>query len=202
VTVPYIYPLSEARARLSHLVKGMIASDSGPALMGQYGRPQAVLVAWDLFDHMRDLLSELEVARALVAVRARTTHPSGATYAPLSALSPTSTSNEVIRFWPDVVSDLRTFSSPDIDIALEGIAAGTLTGQPLADAQTDDKWSWLLVTSTHPTAHYLIWRLGRDDRAELVAVLPAGEPVTRAWQPASEPEHEPAVADRASDRVG
>jgi hypothetical protein len=188
VTVPYIYPLGEARARLSHLVKGMLASDSGPALMGQYGRPQAVLVAWDLFDQMRDLLSEFEVVRDLTALRARTTHPSGVARAPLSALSRTSSSHDVIRFWPDVVGDLRAFSSPDIDSALVGIAAGTLAGQPLADTATGDRWSWLLVTSEHPAAHYLIWRRYGDDQTELVAVLPAGEPVTRAWQHAPEPE--------------
>lgn len=60
MTVPYIYPLTEARAQLSTLVKAMVAGDSRPALMGQYGRPQVVLVTWDLFDHMRDLLSELD----------------------------------------------------------------------------------------------------------------------------------------------
>jgi len=193
VTVPYIYPLSEARTQLSHLVKAMVGGDSGPALMGQYGRPQAALVAWDLFDHMRDLLSELEVVRALPTLQARITHPSGVTCAPLSTLSPTTASQEPICFWPDVVGDLRTLSSPDIATALEGIAEGTLVGQALPDEGQDEQWSWLLVTSADPTAHYLIWR-DVDDRTELVAVLPAGDLVARAWQPAPEPE-----ADQGSE---
>lgn len=187
MTVPYIYPLTEARTHLSHLVKTMVAGDSGPALMGQYGRPQAVLVAWDLFDHMRDLLSELEVLRALPTLHARITHPSGVTCAPLSALSPTTASPEPICFWPDVVADLRALSSPYVAAALEGIAEGTLVGQTLPDGRPDEHWTWLLVTSAAPTAHYLIWR-NLADRTELVAVLPAGDLVARAWQPAPEPE--------------
>jgi len=187
VTVPYIYPLSEARTQLSHLVKAMVTGDSGPALMGQYGRPQAVLVAWDLFDHMRDLLSELEVVRALPTLQARITHPSGVTCAPLSTLSPTTASQEPICFWPDVVGDLRALSSPGIDTALEEIATATLDGQPLTGAPDAEQWSWLLITSAHPAAHYIVWRQV-DGQSELVAVLPAGDPVTRAWQPAPEPE--------------
>lgn len=186
MTVPYIYPLTEARTHLSHLVKTMVAGDSGPALMGQYGRPQAVLVAWDLFDHMRDLLAELEILRALPTLQARITHPSGVTTAPLSALSPTTTSQAPISFWPDVVADLRTVSSPDVTAALEGIAEGTFVGQSLPGAPADGPWTWHLVTST-PGAHLLIWR-EHDNRTELVAVLPAGDVVGRAWQPAPEPD--------------
>lgn len=187
MTVPYIYPLTEARAQLSTLVKAMVAGDSGPALMGQYGRPQAVLVAWDLFDHMRDLLSELEVLRALPTLQARITHPSGVTTAPLSTLDPTTTAQEPISFWPDVVADLRAVSSPDVVAALEGIAEGTLVGQTLPDAAADERWTWHLVTNAEPGAHLLIWR-DVGDRTELAAVLPAGEVVARAWQAAPEPE--------------
>jgi len=198
VTVPYIYPLSEARTQLSHLVKAMVGGDSGPALMGQYGRPQAVLVAWDLFDHMRDLLSELEVVRALPALQARITHPSGVSCAPLSTLSPTTSSQEPICFGPDVVGDLRALSSPDIDVALEGIAEGALVGQALTAARPDGHWSWLLVTSAHPAAHYIVWRRV-DGQSEPVAVLPAGDPVTRAWQPAPEPD--PAEGEQPDEHV-
>ncbi len=42
------------------------------------------------------------------------------------------------------------------------------------------------MTST-PGAHLLIWR-DHDNRTELVAVLPTGDVVARAWQPAPEPD--------------
>lgn len=110
------------------------------------------------------------------------------TCAPLSTLSPTTTSQELICFWPDVVADLRALSSSGLDAALEGIATATLVGQSLPHERSDERWRWLLVTSADLTAHLLVWRDVNEDRTELVAVLPAGDLVARAWQPAPEPD--------------
>ncbi|MCL3863033.1 hypothetical protein [Actinotalea sp. K2] len=194
MSVPYIYPLNEVRAQIGVLVKNMAAGVHGPVIIGPFGTPKATLVSWELFDHIRDLLSELEVLQAVPHLRDRLAHPAGATTAALSTISTTSSSPQPVRFWPDVVADLRSSASPHLDEALQGATAGQLQGQPLTDERLEGRWSWFLVTSpvtgTAPApAHYVIWR-HHDHTLEIVAVRPAGDVIARAWQPAPDPETE------------
>ena len=195
--VPYIYPLSEVRQKLGDLVRDMAAGEHGPVIIGPNANPRAVIVSWALFDHVRDLLSELEVLHAVPQLRERLAHPSGTATAPLGALAPTSASTTPVRFWPDVVADLRTATSAELVLALERIVTGELAGQGLADERLPGRWSWFLVTlpaagTALAGAHYVVWR-ELDDETELVAVLPAGEPVARTWQPAPDPHDGAAV---------
>jgi len=191
VSVPYIYSVTETRLALSHLVTDLAAGTHGPVILGPHGRPKATLIAWDLFDEMRDELSALDVLRAVPALVERMAHPSGVGTATVGALTG-SASTPTIRFWPDVVTDLRTAQTSDVSQAIEAIATGELAGEPLLDARLVGRWSWHLVThaiSTAPaTVHHLIWR-HVDDRIELVAAIQASDAVSWAWQAGPSPEY-------------
>ena len=190
MSVPYIYSVTETRLGFAPLVEGLTAGTHGPIILGAHARPKVTLVSWALFDQMRDELSVLDVLRAVPTLAERTTHPSGAGYAAVGALTG-SPSTETIRFWPDVVGDLRGGAAPGVDDTINAILAGVLDGEPLVDNRLTGQWAWFLVTHTTGTnvaiAHYVIWRhVGSE--LELVAVLPASDTVARAWQPSPDPE--------------
>jgi len=189
VSVPYIYSVTETRLALSRLVTDLADGIHGPVILGPHGRPKATLLAWDLFDEMRDELSALDVLRAVPALVERLTHPSGASTTTVGVLTGATSSAEV-RFWPDVVADLRDVVTLDVTEAIEAIATGELAGEPLEDGRLAGQWVWLLVTRATGTApatgHYIIWRVA-DGQVELIAVLRASGGVTRAWQPAPAP---------------
>ncbi|MGV8965969.1 MAG: hypothetical protein ACOH2F_06785 [Cellulomonas sp.] len=190
MSVPYIYSVTETRIALSHLVTDLADGTHGPVILGPHGRPKATLLAWDLFDEMRDALSTFDVLRAVPTLVERLTHPSGVGTATVGALTG-STSPAKIRFWPDVVPDLRATLTREVAETIDAIATGDLAGEPLEDARLAGEWAWLLVTratGTDPVmGTYLIWRVDNAE-LELVAVLPSSEGVTRAWQPAPDPE--------------
>lgn len=191
MSVPYIYSVTDTRLALSRLVTDLADGSHGPVILGPHGRPKATLLAWDLFDEMRDELSALDILRAVPALVERLAHPSGVGTATVGKLTG-STSPTTIRFWPDVVADLRSALTPDLTQAIDAIATGELAGEPLEDARLTGEWAWLLVTQTRTAvphaAHYLTWRR-TNHRIELVAVLPASKVVVRSWQSAPDPEN-------------
>ena len=182
MSVPHIYSVTETRLALSHLVTGLAD--------GTHGRPKATLLAWDLFDQMRDALSALYVLRAVPALVERLARLSGVATATVGKLTG-STSPAEIRFWSDVVADLRSALTLDIVEAIDAIATSDLAGEHFEDARLAGQWAWLLVSHTISIApanvDHLIWRR-IDHRIELVAALQASDAVARAWQPGPDPE--------------
>ncbi|MGC5168692.1 type II toxin-antitoxin system prevent-host-death family antitoxin [Luteimicrobium sp. DT211] len=187
--IPYIYPLTEAKARLGHLVSGVAASEHGPVLLGRRGVPDAALVAWADFDELRDELGALEAGTHVDVAAERVQHPSGPTTAPLSDLAPSIGAGDVVTFWPDLVTDLREHPSEVLADVLVEIASGGLHGTPFARGTLGPQWRWFLVTENTdgPTGWHVIWRT-TDDDVELVAALPISPLLHRTWRAGPEPE--------------
>ena len=190
-SVPYIYSVTETRLAFAPLVNGLTDGTHGPVILGPRARPVATLLAFALFDEMRDELSILDVLRAVPTLAERVTHPSGTAAATVGVLTG-STSTETISFWPDVVGDLRSGgATPGVADTLDTILTGDLDGEELLDERLTGEWAWFLVTNTTgtklATGHYVIWRRA-GGALELVGVLPTSGVVARAWQPAPDPQ--------------
>jgi hypothetical protein len=201
-SVPYIYSVTETRLGFAPLVDGLAAGTHGPVILGPRARPVVTLLAFSLFDEMRDELSILDVLRAVPELAQRVTHPSGTAVTTVGVLTG-STSTETVTFWPDVVGDLRAGgATAGVADTLDAILTGDLDGEDLVDERLTGEWAWFLVTNATgtklATGHYVIWRRVADE-LELVGVLPTSAMVARAWQPSPDPQ---AVDPDAAPPVG
>lgn len=185
MSIPYVYSITETRDRLGTFLDEMNAGTAGPLILGQRGAPNGVLLAFELFDEMRDQLAEYEAQTLAPAMLERTTHPAGTTTSPLRVLTPGGPDVEV-TYWPDLVADLRNGSSPDLMDAIAAVAAGDVEGTALGPTPL----RWFLVVAGDDTATvtgwHLIWHLA-GEAVELVAAYPISPLLARAWQASPEP---------------
>jgi len=186
MSIPYVYSITETRDRLGTFLDEMNAGTAGPLILGQRGAPNGALLAFELFDELRDQLAEYEALALVPSMLERTTHPAGTTTSPLHMLATGGPDTEV-TYWPDVVADLRAGISPDLVDAIAAATAGDIDGTALRER---DALRCFLVVAGDATAAvtgwHLIWRHA-GDVVELVAAHPISPLLARAWQASPEP---------------
>ena len=185
MSIPYVYSITETRDRLGTFLDEMNAGTAGPLILGQRGAPNGALLAFELFDELRDQLAAYEARALTPAMIERTAHPAGTTTSPLHVLVDGGPHVEV-TYWPDVVADLRAGISSDLVDAITAAAAGAgaapARGEPAAL-----RWGrgGAGADESSVTGWHLIWR--HSDAVEIVAAHPISALLARAWQASPEP---------------
>lgn len=183
MSIPYVYSITETRDRLGTFLDEMNAGTAGPLILGQRGAPNGALLAFELFDELRDQLAEYEALALVPAMLERTRHPAGTTTSPLHVLADGDPDTEV-TYWPDVVADLRAGTSTDLADAIAAAAVGDIDGTDLGTLR------WFLVIdgddAATVTGWHLIWR-HVGETVEFIAAHPVSPLLARAWQASPEP---------------